>query len=585
MLAVRHVLFVAALLLLCGIVPAVGAAPRKKNEAKEALSIVKQYVENAKESVEEVYKKAATPKNALEEVLKAVRSAQSEAEDLKKTVEAGVEHDKATDVKKKAQKAMTASRTAKQLLIKLSESSNIVKVEAIAAAEIIMAVMEEATKVVDLPDSPLSEYANTVSKHAEVTRASLAEVKNGAESSCTESMAAQESAENAESNAKKAADHSELVEGIGTESADVMHTGFNKKEAERYAEVVANSAGKTLEKAQAAADKSTTAFDNAEKAFQAAQQMVAAVEAAEEAAENVAKQTQKGVLQTKNSQKSIPVPPEQHEHLNEEPARTDLDRDKNRQDVPPLPPQKGPEGEQHQDALQGPPADAHPVDPAAQRGGGNRDRQDSPAGALEQRLSEGKAGDPSALSAAPGNAEDTNRAEELPHKKQTSGRVPDAQSNVDQHAVTSQDVASPERITHGSPSNTSPDRGAAAARHGEKDNTDESPNTDAESAESIAAGETHSASGAASAADAMNAPSGAATTGEDTTANNEGADGKATSPVEVPSNAATTDPTLALSGISSGVNTNQDADGDGRSACVSALLLLLLAVMICVAVE
>ncbi|KEG11105.1 hypothetical protein DQ04_02981100 [Trypanosoma grayi] len=549
------------------------------NAVITSLRTVKQAAEGAEATVEEAHKKAAISKNDAEEVLKAATAAKAAAEELKEAVAAGVQHGKDTEVKKKARVAVTTSRTAKERLRILSESSNSVEVAATAAVVSVMSVINEVKNVGKLSDSLLSVKVNTVSKHAETTQAALSGVKNSAKSSCTESTAAHESAMKAESHAKQAEEHSAMVEGIGGESAGVMHSGLNKERAEMFALAVAESAGKALEEANAAAREATTAFANAQKALGAAREMTKAATDAEEAAEEALKQKSNDLSRSRSVEKRPLASPQENGRLNGVPGKAALTHVHGTGAAVDVQPNGGHDAAEHQHLPEGPRRDASSRGPAAAPGDGRGPRQSTAEVISEMKRGEANSHHPSVMSPALGVPEtqhkEPSREEELKDQPK------------DNHAVVeSKDTDRKELHPREEQYSTSVVSGTAEVHSEEKGNTNESPRTDAESTDSTEAGEAHSASATASAIDAMNVASNTAPTGEGTTGTNEGADEKDTSPAESLSSVATTAPTLALSGISSDVNTNQGADGDGRSACVGVLsLLLLLSMVFCVAVE
>ncbi|KEG05545.1 hypothetical protein DQ04_20631000, partial [Trypanosoma grayi] len=334
MLAVRHVLFGVALLLLCGIVPAVGAASGKMNKAKATLSDVKQYIDNIKESANEALTKAEGADRDAADALSLVTTAQSDADGLEKDVEPDVDHNKAGGVQEKAQKAMTTSVTAMKRLTEAAGSSQLAKNAAQAASGMVQMITEKVEEAIRLSEGSVPPQVKALLELVKTSQAGFADAASNAASSSSDATDAQESAKAAGEQAKQAAHEAGEIKKVGDQNKDGVNSVRNKEKVKEYAHAAAQHATKALDKAKAAENKAKTAFMNAKEAAKAFEQIPDAVNNAVTAADEVAKQKAKGGASSFASQGGSDLPLQQDRKDIEERPSVAVNQEKSEGDAP-----------------------------------------------------------------------------------------------------------------------------------------------------------------------------------------------------------------------------------------------------------
>ncbi|KEG07293.1 hypothetical protein DQ04_10281020 [Trypanosoma grayi] len=294
MLAVRHVLFVVALLLLCGIVPAVGAPTSNMDEVMNALETVKQAADTAEATVREAYEKAEDAKKKSEAALDAAMTVESETVALEKAVQPGVDQNKAADVKQKALKAMTTSQNAMGRLTQAAESSKLAEKAAQAAFEVTHMITEKVKKAMELLGDLAPQQVKDLLKLAKTSEAEFSHAVSNAASSSSLATESQTSATSVNKHAKQAVHEADEIKKVGDQNTDGVNSVRNKENIKKDAQLAAQHATEALDKAKKAENKAKAAFENANEAVQAFQQILDAAKNAVTAADEVIKQNSKG---------------------------------------------------------------------------------------------------------------------------------------------------------------------------------------------------------------------------------------------------------------------------------------------------
>ncbi|KEG08701.1 hypothetical protein DQ04_06611000 [Trypanosoma grayi] len=350
MLAVRHVLFGVALLLLCGIVPAVGASTDKSNDLMAALRSVKEIANGARETVKEVRQIAEDVKKSADDVTKALdaaKTAKVAADALKQEGESGVNDDNAAAVKQKGEEAATHLKSVKTLLTLAVGYLREGDAASTAVHEMAGAVGTKVKGNLQFGDASLTEKVQLVAQHAETTLAALAEVRSKLGSSLEVLVAALKSSTKAESHAETARNAADLVVVVLTSNLNGMDTAGNKEEAKKHSVDTAQSASETLTRTETAKETIISLHDTT-KAIAAAEEMMKSAEAAEKAADDVMEQHKKETLQSESIQEGTYAHPPRIEHDNTRPVQDEMDQDDKNDYVDLGSRTEGHEAEQHQ---------------------------------------------------------------------------------------------------------------------------------------------------------------------------------------------------------------------------------------------